>query len=692
VNKFIISTTLSAFLGIFLLPAASSAENIVVNGDFEGSTYVEYGDNLPDNWELYPTDNSSLSSCGVSNAVNSAIDLGPESGTNYMTFQSRETDGSQDCLFQQLPTVTGQQYLITFSVAITSGSLALDAFLDPEWDEGGANDTFLRNSYYYPTSTNTTTGSVPYETFSFIETASQSTTTFFFHGVDATGGSILVDNLSISPLPPSSTNYLWAGGPKGNWDTNSTKWLSGTNTTKETFVYGSSALFTNDTAMTITNEFFNGGVFASNVTVSNNTGTVSFSRGILNATSLTLASSGALVVKSSLVITNGIDVTTNGTLSLLNTNIIGQGVSISAGGKLIIGNNLSLGLNSLSLSNAILSPNKTVTGLANPITLGTGAGTISNVASLTLSGDIDGIGGLIKSGRGSLTLTGNNSYSGGTRNSEGTLAGTTTSLEGGIINYATLLFMQSGSGTFTGSISGNGKLINAGSGGVTLSGTNSFSGGTTISLGNLAASSLGSGVLLIKPSKGKEASFSDTLSNGTLDLGALTLSGNSAIYLENPYTTIRSTNAAVTITGTNNFIDLSGTWTNIGTYPLLTGTKLAGRGLKSLDLKGSFIGGDILSLGGKTNYGGLDYSFTNTASSLELIVSTAASDVDLPPLNSRFSSIGVIIKEDGVTGGGKTTLQAVPEPSTYALLGMGMGTLVMVISGRRWNRLLIRGY
>jgi hypothetical protein len=212
VNKLITSIALGALI-LFLLTAKASAVNLLVNGNFEGGTYVEYGDTLPDGWSLYPVDDQSLSNCGVSSATNAAIDLGPQSGTNYMSFQARETDGSQDCLFQNLATVVGQKYLITFYVAITSGTIGPDAYLDPEWDAGGTDDTFLRNSdYYFPSST---VGPVPYEMFSFTEEASQTTTTFFFHGVDAYGGSILVDNVSVSAVPEPSTWAMLAMGIVG---------------------------------------------------------------------------------------------------------------------------------------------------------------------------------------------------------------------------------------------------------------------------------------------------------------------------------------------------------------------------------------------------------------------------------------------------------------------------------------------
>ena len=206
-SKLIFPTTLSA-LALILLSAQSRAQNIMVNGDFENGTFSEYGDNLPNGWGLSPTDNSLLSNCGVSTVVNPAKDEGPESGADYMTFQSTETDGSQDCLYQYLPTVIGQKYNITFSVALTSGTLGPDAYLDPEWDSGGTDDTYLRNSYYYyPGST--TTGPALYETFSFTETASKTSTLFYFHGVDADGGSIEVDNVSVTPVSTVPEPSAW---------------------------------------------------------------------------------------------------------------------------------------------------------------------------------------------------------------------------------------------------------------------------------------------------------------------------------------------------------------------------------------------------------------------------------------------------------------------------------------------------
>ncbi|MEO7066879.1 MAG: autotransporter-associated beta strand repeat-containing protein, partial [Rhodanobacter sp.] len=103
----------------------------------------------------------------------------------------------------------------------------------------------------------------------------------------------------------------------------------------------------------------------------------------------------------------------------------------------------------------------------------------------TFAGVVSGIGSLSQSGSGVLTLTGANSYTGGTTISAGTLQGNTTSLQGDITNNAALVFNQNSAGTFAGVISGSGSLTQNGTGVLTLSGANSYTGGTTITSGTL---------------------------------------------------------------------------------------------------------------------------------------------------------------------------------------------------------------
>jgi outer membrane autotransporter protein len=113
----------------------------------------------------------------------------------------------------------------------------------------------------------------------------------------------------------------------------------------------------------------------------------------------------------------------------------------------------------------------------------------SNGFNLSTSSVFSGAGGLTKQGTGTLTLLANNLYSGDTSIAAGTLVlggGTTTgSVAGNIVNNATLQFSRTNDLSYSGSISGSGSVIQAGTGTVTLLGTNNYTGLTTISSGIL---------------------------------------------------------------------------------------------------------------------------------------------------------------------------------------------------------------
>ncbi|MBB2969803.1 autotransporter-associated beta strand repeat-containing protein [Mesorhizobium sp. RMAD-H1] len=135
---------------------------------------------------------------------------------------------------------------------------------------------------------------------------------------------------------------------------------------------------------------------------------------------------------------------------------------------------------------------------ARAVTLGTGNGTIDTMANNnTLSGIISGPGGLTKIGSGTLTLAGNNSYEGGTSVNDGVLqigdGGTSGSITGdvAVANGAALKVDRSDQVTLDNVISGDGKFAQSGSGTTTLSGNNSYAGGTEINAGVLQVSSDG---------------------------------------------------------------------------------------------------------------------------------------------------------------------------------------------------------
>ena len=103
------------------------------------------------------------------------------------------------------------------------------------------------------------------------------------------------------------------------------------------------------------------------------------------------------------------------------------------------------------------------------------------------AGALSGAGRLEKTGPGDLTLTGNNSFSGGVEIEAGRLIGDSESIPGNaeLSSGTSLIFLQTAAGTHTGNISGAGKLVKSGSGTLTLAGTSTHTGDTVIREGTL---------------------------------------------------------------------------------------------------------------------------------------------------------------------------------------------------------------
>lgn len=129
-------------------------------------------------------------------------------------------------------------------------------------------------------------------------------------------------------------------------------------------------------------------------------------------------------------------------------------------------------------------------GPTAPIILsGTGAGEIANTVSNLYAGNM----GITKSGTGTWTLSGTNTYSGVTTVSGGTLViGASGVLGGGLYSNnipisagATFAYSSSAVQQFYGIISGAGAIVMNGTGTLTLFGTNTYSGATSISNGLL---------------------------------------------------------------------------------------------------------------------------------------------------------------------------------------------------------------
>ena len=184
---------------------------------------------------------------------------------------------------------------------------------------------------------------------------------------------------------------------------------------------------------------------------------------------------------------------------------------------------------------------QTVASLSGAGGLALGAGTLTAGADgtdTTFSGTMSGSGGLVKLGGGTLTLRGANSDSGGTTISGGTLLGNTTSLQGNILNNALVVFDQTPDGTYAGSMSGTGALAKLGSGVLTLTGTNSYTGGTFINGGSVIGTGASLQGLIINNASLTLGGADDAMFHGMLagtggfmktGTGTLTLNGTNPL-------------------------------------------------------------------------------------------------------------------------------------------------------------------
>ncbi len=169
----------------------------------------------------------------------------------------------------------------------------------------------------------------------------------------------------------------------------------------------------------------------------------------------------------------GTTVNSGGLLVAINTagSATGSGtVTVNSGGRLGIGSN---------------SPDGAISG--NIVVNGTGTVEFNRSTAYTYAGVISGTGSVLHTGTaGNITLTGANTYTGGTT-LNGTLqigaGGNTGSIVGNVTNNGTLVFNRNDATSFAGNISGTGNVLKQSGGSITLSGTHTYSGGTTITAG-----------------------------------------------------------------------------------------------------------------------------------------------------------------------------------------------------------------
>ncbi|MBL8569436.1 MAG: autotransporter-associated beta strand repeat-containing protein, partial [Phreatobacter sp.] len=198
---------------------------------------------------------------------------------------------------------------------------------------------------------------------------------------------------------------------------------------------------------------------------------------------------------------NGTVLVENGTTVLAGANTYSGATQVRSG-TLQLGSATAAGTSVIELGGGSGSPTLRFGGsyaVANAMTFAAGGGTIDTGGNaVTLSGALGGAGGFIKRGAGSLTLTGTGTYAG------------STTVDGGLL-------------AVNGVIGGSGVSVNAGG---TLGGTGTINAATAIAGGTLQAGNLtiNGALSLTSTSIYTFTPASLTTVNGSATLGGATLS------------------------------------------------------------------------------------------------------------------------------------------------------------------------
>lgn len=305
----------------------------------------------------------------------------------------------------------------------------------------------------------------------------------------------------------------------------------------------------------------------------------------------------------------GLGVAGRGTLALAGANTYGGWTGIGAGTLALVGSGSIAqsagvflegpgGMFDISGSSGTQTI-QNLTGLAGTtINLGANSLALGTASLSNFAGTIEGSGGLIKQGSGTLMLTGQNTYGGGTTVTAGTVSissdgnlgnpGGVLTLDGGALQTTATftsgrsLILGSGGGTFspdagttstlTGSIGGTGGLTMAGAGTLTLTGANTYSGATEVAAGALMLSnaSLTSGVTV---NAGASFGGIGTVSGNVVNNGTMTLSTGGPLNVAGTYTNNAGSTYQVQATpGTTGLLSVTGNAVlNGGTVAVMAG-------------------------------------------------------------------------------------------------------------------------
>ena len=340
----------------------------------------------------------------------------------------------------------------------------------------------------------------------------------------------------ITPLP-------WTGATNSSWDTTSHNWVNSVDGT-QTYYNVSSPTF-NDLGVASSSVVIQAaGVLPAAVSFNNSTvtsytfsDTVASTTGITGSTGITKTGGGLVTLAGANSFTGPVQISA-GRINLQNNNALGasSGVVVSSGAALELQNNVSAGMSSALSTTTI------------PLTIN-GAGLAANpTGALNSMGGSNSYAGVITIGSGGATI--NSAFASGT-----------LTLTGGIATGGNpLTFSGPGNISVTSNIWGGGSVTKAGTGFLSLTGANSYTGGTSISSGILLTNTLGdpSNPLVVSAVSGVTSALVLNSSQSVGSLAGTVGSSGVAVVSIGPLTTF-TVNQATNTT-------FAGTLQNSGTF------------------------------------------------------------------------------------------------------------------------------
>ncbi len=368
----------------------------------------------------------------------------------------------------------------------------------------------------------------------------------------------------------------------------------------------------------------------------------------------------AATMTSDIVINNSIEDNASGYGSPSALTKVGSG-------KLVLnGRNTYSGVTTIGAGTLQLGSGSSGASLASAAVKNYGSLIFNHSDSITYSGVISGTGSMTKSGVGTLTLTGENTYTGSTVIGAGTLQignglKFVSFASVGVKNSGTMIFNLGDSLDYSGAISGAGALTKTGTGKLTLSGSNSYTGLTTVGTGTMQ---IGNGT--------DDTSFASSVKNSASLVFNL---GNSLTYsrtISGTGTLTKMGTGKLTLSGTNTYT--GATAINAGTLLLSSGATIAGTTFTNdgaLVLSSdSAVTADTITGSGTTTVTGTTVLTVACLVQDTLILGGSGEPSAADATSSTVSASGV-------------SAEAVPEPMTLVLLVAAATVGAFVASRRR---------